>query len=144
MKITITTLILFLSPVFSQYGMLVGKKTQKAALNKLMDTVGVARFNCVPGYLGLDCAIPSSESASKLSCYLKGKPGRSKGGLFINNDYENTVTSAAYTTPVAAVAPTDAPDVPGSPGGPLDARAACPLIVDIQKCMNKCVDDVLN
>ncbi|PVU93318.1 hypothetical protein BB560_006002 [Smittium megazygosporum] len=45
-------------------------------------------------------------------------------------------TSTPYTTPTTSTAYT----TPTTPAAPV----ACPLIVDIQKCMNKCVDDVLN
>ncbi|PVU84672.1 hypothetical protein BB560_007291 [Smittium megazygosporum] len=105
MKTTITALILFLSPVFSAVGVLSGKSNQLADLNSVMDAAGVKRFPCSPGYIGLDCGIPDNLTLNTLSCYLKGKPGKSAGAVFIYNDPTNSV--------------------------------------DIQKCMNKCVDDVL-
>ncbi|PVU89353.1 hypothetical protein BB560_006302 [Smittium megazygosporum] len=115
MKITITTLILFLSPVFSKkkaapvapaaLAYLVGKSNQQADLNSVMDAAGVSRLSCVPGYLGLDCAIRDSATMSKLSCYLKGKPGYKTGGLSINNDLENK----GIACPKSADAPGDAP-----------------------------------
>ncbi|PVV03500.1 hypothetical protein BB560_002021 [Smittium megazygosporum] len=176
MKITISTLILFLSPVFSASEILSSKSNKKDDLNKVMDAVGVKRFKCSPGYIGFDCPIPNDQTLNKLSCYLQGKPGYSKGGVFIANDLENTglscpnkkvstttptktttsttpttttsttsTTSTAYTTPTTSTKTTTSttPAVYTTPTMPA-ARAACPLIVDIQKCMNKCVDDVLN
>ncbi|PVU86502.1 hypothetical protein BB560_006699 [Smittium megazygosporum] len=171
MKITITTLILFLYPVFSQYGMLSGRIGQKAILNSAMDAAGVSRLTCKVGYIGLDCIIPDSATQYKLSCYLKGKPGRSGRGAFIDSDQENTgrfcqqttVTSVVPTTPNTSTTTTKSntsttpntsntsttpntstktttTNTPTTPAAPV----ACPLIVDIQKCMNKCVDDVLN
>ncbi|PVV01434.1 hypothetical protein BB560_004146 [Smittium megazygosporum] len=171
MKTTITALILFISPVFSQNDILSGKSSQRAALNNAMDAAGIGRFKCVSGYLGLDCLITGDVNISKLSCYLKGKPGKSQGGIFMSSDQENkgykcytttvaptkptastayttsttSTTSTAYITPTTSTKTTTptTPAVYTTPTMPA-ARAACPLIVDIQKCMNKCVDDVLN
>ncbi|PVU84618.1 hypothetical protein BB560_007302 [Smittium megazygosporum] len=195
MKITIITLILFLYPVFSKYGMLSGRLGQKAILESAMDAAGVGRLTCKVGYIGLDCIIPDSET---------------RRGAFIDNDQENTglfcqqttvtsvvpttttayttlttstayatpttstayatpttstayatpTTSTAYATPTTSTAyatPTTStayatPTMPIAYTTPTTSTAyttpaapvACPLIVDIQKCMNKCVDDVLN
>ncbi|PVV03169.1 hypothetical protein BB560_002364 [Smittium megazygosporum] len=182
MKITTTTLILFLSPVFSQKNKapvvvtehadyLVGKPNQQADLDSVMKAAGVKRLKCNPGYMGIDCTIPDSATMTKLSCYLKGKPGFSKGGVCINKDLENTglycpgsniapvapttytrsTMPTAYTTPATSTAYAT-PTMPTAYTTPTTSTAyttpaapvACPLIVDIQKCMNKCVDDVLN
>ncbi|PVU85759.1 hypothetical protein BB560_006916 [Smittium megazygosporum] len=145
MKITITTLILFLSPVFCQYGYLSGKPNQQADLNSVMDSAGVNRFPCSPGYIGIDCGIPSSATLTKLSCYLKGKPGKSAGAVFIYNDPENSGASCPGGAVAPAAAPGGAPGgvpgfIPGVPVAPGGAPGGAP---DIQKCMNKCVDDVL-
>ncbi|PVU91313.1 hypothetical protein BB561_004461 [Smittium simulii] len=80
-----------------------------------MQQAGVVGVKGRPGYIGVDCDLYKSEDVAKLSCFLKGKPGKNDKGVFIINDNQNTGKF----------------------------WVSCPLIVDIQKCMNKCVDDAL-
>ncbi|PVU90973.1 hypothetical protein BB561_004623 [Smittium simulii] len=105
-----------------------GRPHQQPDLLSGLQQAGVVGVKCRLGYIGHDCDLYKPEDVAKLSCFLKGKPGMSKQGVFLINDKENTGKLSA----AANVAP--------APGG---LRASCPLIVDIQKCMNKCVDDAL-
>ncbi|PVU86397.1 hypothetical protein BB561_006716 [Smittium simulii] len=121
MKIThsISAAVAVLSSFTAIYGVnyLSGKANQLGQLNAALSAAGLRGIRCMPGYIGLDCPINDVASASKMSCFLKGKPGKNQGAVFMYEDPNNTA--------------------PGS------LRAMCPLIVDIQKCMNKCVDDAL-
>ncbi|PVU85403.1 hypothetical protein BB560_007029 [Smittium megazygosporum] len=101
MKITITALILFLSPVFSKSDLgpiivkanLSGRGNQYSDINKVKQDAGVGSLGCLYGYLDIDCPIYDDATVTALSCYLKGKPGKSKGGIFMSNDLENTGAS---------------------------------------------------
>ncbi|PVU91522.1 hypothetical protein BB561_004361 [Smittium simulii] len=101
---------------------------QQPELLSAMQQAGVVGIKCWPGYIGVDCVLNNVDDVAKLSCFLKGKPGKSGQGVFLLNDNQNT----GKFSPAANVAPAS--------GG---LRASCSLIVDIQKCMNKCVDDAL-
>ncbi|PVU91308.1 hypothetical protein BB561_004477 [Smittium simulii] len=84
-----------------------------------MREIGVNNPDIKFSGMGIECLIFGKENVDKLSCFLKGKPGVNVGnGVSLLNDNENT-------------------------GKFCGLRASCPLIVDIQKCMNKCVDDAL-
>ncbi|PVU86563.1 hypothetical protein BB561_006661 [Smittium simulii] len=117
-----------------------GKPNQRSELMDTLKNAGLTGITCNPGYIGLDCVINDPASISKLSCYLKGKPSKSQGAVFIYEDNQNTgkfCNEKLYPN----VLPYPQPPYPAPAPGNL--RESCPLIVDIQKCMNKCVDDAL-
>ncbi|PVU93319.1 hypothetical protein BB560_006003, partial [Smittium megazygosporum] len=130
---------------FSGSGFLSSKSKSKVGLNSVMDAAGVSRFKCSPGYIGFDCLIPIDKTLSKLLCYLKGVVDPNSTSPSAPTAPTISTAPTASNSSAADVTPTAAPTGPdGAPDRPLDARAACPLIVDIQKYMNKCVEDVLN
>ncbi|PVU90297.1 hypothetical protein BB561_004947 [Smittium simulii] len=125
---TITAFLLSLSAIKGE--VLCGRANQRSQLESALRQANAADVRCNPGYLGLDCAVANRDVGIRLSCNLRGKPGKNQGGIFLISDTENT---GKYCNGQ----PESAPPAPGG------LRAVCPLIVDIQKCMNKCVDNAL-
>ncbi|PVU86774.1 hypothetical protein BB561_006560, partial [Smittium simulii] len=95
-------------------GLLCGRPNQRSQLESTLRQANAAQIRCNPGYLGLDCNVPAPHVVAQIFCNLRGAPGKSQGG--------------------------QQGGARGQQGG---AGASCPLIVDIQKCMNKYVDDAL-
>ncbi|PVU96774.1 hypothetical protein BB561_000971 [Smittium simulii] len=129
---TFTAFLLSLSVIEGE--LLCGKGNQRSQLESALRQANAAQIRCNPGYLGLDCNVPAPHVVAEISCNLKGKPGKSQGGIFLYQDPQNTGKYCSKQQQPEYEAPAPAP------GG---LRASCPLIVDIQKCMNKCVDDAL-
>ncbi|PVU87248.1 hypothetical protein BB561_006414 [Smittium simulii] len=67
-----------------------GRPHQQPDLLSGLQQAGVVGVKCRLGYIGHDCDLYKPEDVAKLSCFLKGKPGMSKQGVFLINDKENT------------------------------------------------------
>ncbi|PVU85852.1 hypothetical protein BB561_006889, partial [Smittium simulii] len=110
---------------------LCGRANQLSQLKSALRQANAADVRCNPGYLGLDCVVENRDVGIRLSCNLRGKPGKDQGAQ----------QQKAPPPPPPPSQQELAPPAPAlAPGG---LRAVCPLIVDIQKCMKKCVDDAL-
>ncbi|PVU88526.1 hypothetical protein BB561_004534 [Smittium simulii] len=122
-----------------------GRPNQLAELEATLKDAGLVGIKCRPGYIGLDCDVYDKALISKLSCYLRGKPGKHQGKVFMWQDDNNTgkwCDEKKYPPTVVAAAVAQARAAPAV--APAAERKACPLATDIQKCVNKCVDDAIN
>ncbi|PVU88725.1 hypothetical protein BB561_005726 [Smittium simulii] len=106
-------------------------------LTEIKDKLCYPNINCKPGYLGIDCIILDDTMVKVISCFLKGKPGKSKRGISFLSDSENTGKSCNQS-----VFDNHINNVCKKATEPAIAIAPVP-VADIQKCMNKCVDDAL-
>ncbi|PVU86216.1 hypothetical protein BB561_006782 [Smittium simulii] len=93
-----------------------GRANQRSQLESALRKGGAAQIRCNPGYL----------DANNTGKYYNGQPD------YVAPPQQAEEQEISPPPPAANEAPT--------PGG---LREVCPLIVDIQKCMNKCVDDAL-
>ncbi|PVU96830.1 hypothetical protein BB561_000936 [Smittium simulii] len=131
----------FFFQAFSQ-GLLSTYPGKEKLIQEIRDELCYPNIKCSPGYLGVDCTILNNKMVDVIGCFLKGKTGKSGKGVSLMGDSENTgkfCNKKAYENHInnvckKSVAPIQATGV---------LRESSPRIVDIQKCISKCVDDVL-
>ncbi|PVU86964.1 hypothetical protein BB561_006498 [Smittium simulii] len=86
----IAAVFLSLSTVKGYVDTFCGRPNQQPELLSAMQQAGVVGIKCWPGYIGVDCVLNNADDVAKLSCFLKGKPGKSGQGVFLLNDNQNT------------------------------------------------------